>query len=297
MGRELFDFAFRTYSERWQFKRPQPADFFRSLEDASAVDLDWFWRGWFYGTEHCDMALEGVQLYRVDDGEPLAAAETRRAERDGRRPTLSTERNAALPKRTHAFPELLDFYDSYDDLAVSDDDVRRYEKLVAGLGDEERDLLDLDLNFYVLRVANLGGLVMPVILELTYADGSTELLERPAEIWRRNPVSVSTLHITDKRLVSVELDPRRETADADDSNDHWPPRMDERSIRLRGSRGRGGNPMQEAAKAAEKAAKEAEQSAEEPIGPKQAEQSAGETAGPKQAEQAEQSTEEPVEEG
>ncbi|PTB87087.1 aminopeptidase, partial [Pseudidiomarina aestuarii] len=57
MGRELFDYAFKEYARRWMFKRPTPADFFRTMEEASGVDLDWFWRGWFYSTDHVDISL------------------------------------------------------------------------------------------------------------------------------------------------------------------------------------------------------------------------------------------------
>ena len=66
MGRELFDYAFKEYARRWAFKHPEPADFFRTMEDASGEDLDWFWRGWFYGTDACDISLDTVKYYKAN---------------------------------------------------------------------------------------------------------------------------------------------------------------------------------------------------------------------------------------
>ncbi|HUR29024.1 MAG TPA: M1 family metallopeptidase, partial [Planctomycetota bacterium] len=141
MGRELFDFAFKTYARRWMFKRPEPADFFRTMEDASAVDLDWFWRGWFYGIEKCDLSLAKIQLYRLDTRDPEVEKSRAKAERDSRPVTQSRLRNAPLPKRVDTFPELADFYNSYDDLDVTDADLDAYAKLVEGLKAEDKALL------------------------------------------------------------------------------------------------------------------------------------------------------------
>ena len=259
LGRELFDFAFKEYARRWKFKRPTPADFFRTMEDASGVDLDWFWRGWFYSTDHVDLAIDSVRLYQIDSGDPDERAERKRLEKQSREPSLSAERNASLPKLVDQYPELKDFYNQYDPLQVSDDDRQAFERFLKSLGDDQRGLLKRTTNFYVLDLRNVGGLVMPIILRLHYADGTQETLTIPAEIWRRNSSEVSKLVITDRELVRVELDPRRQTADTDDDNNHWPPRLLPTRFELFQARGGGGtSPMRQAKEreAKEQAAKE-----------------------------------------
>ena len=252
VGRELFDFAFKEYSRRWMFKRPEPADLFRTLEDASGVDLDWFWRGWFYSTDHTDLALTGVTRYRIDSQDPEVEKGRRRAERDAEPTTMSEGRNRDLPKYVERYPDLVDFYNSYDELDVTPADVRRYEKMMEARDEGQAELLRSPLNFYVVDVANEGGLVMPVLLDLEYADGSTESLRLPAEVWRSNEASISKLVISEKELTRVVLDRRRETADADLSDNVWPPEMDERTFRLKPEtrRGSGPNPMRDARKEA-----------------------------------------------
>ena len=247
MGRELFDFAFKEYSNRWRFKRPMPADLFRTLEDASAVDLDWFWRGWFYTTDHCDMALSDVRRYRIDSRDPEVEKARRRAERDAEPETLTDRLNRTLPKRVDAFPELKDFYNEYDELDVTEKDRKAFADLIEGMDEEDRELLALGSNFYVVEVENQGGLVMPLILELHFEDGSTEERRIPAEIWRKNGDSVTKLVRTSKVLSRIVLDPHLETADADLSDNHFPPRLDPESLRLQeGFRRSGSNPMREA---------------------------------------------------
>jgi hypothetical protein len=243
MGRELFDFAFRTYAERWRFKRPEPADLFRTLEDASSIDLDWFWRGWFYGTDHVDIGLGGVALFTIDTLDPKVENQRDRDERDQSPVTLSDQRNASLPKRAERFPELLDFYNEFDDLDVTPADIRKYEKLVDGLDDDQRALLSSELNFYVIDLVNHGGLVTPVVLQLDYQDGSSEELRIPAEIWRRDSSRTSKLVITEKTLAAILIDPHLELVDADTGNNHWPPEIDTGLIRLT-DRDRPKNPMQ-----------------------------------------------------
>jgi hypothetical protein len=254
MGRELFDFAFREYSNRWRFRRPMPADLFRTLEDASAVDLDWFWRGWFYTTDHCDMALDDVRMFQVDTRDPSVEKPLARAERDAAPESLSEVRNAALPRRVDAFPELGDFYNTYDELDVTAADREAFVALVEKLDDADRELLATNLNYYVIDVRNAGGLVMPVLLELAFDDGSTEELRVPAEIWRQGDAVVSKLVASEKRLASVVLDPRLETADVDLTNNRFPPVLKPERVELGEGRrsGRGGsNPMRDARKAAE----------------------------------------------
>lgn len=224
LGRELFDFAFREYSRRWKFKRPEPADFFRSMEDASGVDLDWFWRGWFYSTDHVDVSIERVRLYTIDTRNPEIEKERLRQERAAEPRTLSQERNAPLPKRADQYPSLKDFYNTYDELVVTERDREQFRKYLETLEPRERELLQLGMNFYVVELKNVGGLVTPVILLIEFADGTREELRIPAEIWRRNSSEVSKLVMTKKEIRSIVLDPRLETADADLENNAFPRR-------------------------------------------------------------------------
>jgi hypothetical protein len=224
LGRELFDFAFREYSRRWMFKRPTPSDFFRTMEDASGVDLDWFWRGWFYSIDHTDIAIDKVRHYVIDTLDPEVEKPQQKQKKDAEPITLSEMRNKALPKLVDANPELKDFYNSYDPLNVTAKDKEDYKKLLDGLEEEERTALKGGSNFYLLDLKNLGGLVMPVILELEYTDGKKEEVRIPAEIWRRNNVKVSKMIVTPKEIKSIAVDPHLETADTDLSNNFWPPR-------------------------------------------------------------------------
>jgi aminopeptidase N len=224
LGREQFDFAFKQYAQRWRFKRPMPADFFRTMEDASGTDLDWFWRGWFYSTDHVDLSIERVRLFRTDTMNPEAEKARQRQERAERPPSLSEERNRALPKRVDEFPTLRDFYNEYDELVVTERDREEYQKFLRGLSQRERELLQTGLNFYVVDLKNVGGLVMPVIFEIEFADGTKEAMRIPAEIWRYNNAEVSKLIMTPKEIRSIVLDPRQETADVDASNNSFPRR-------------------------------------------------------------------------
>ena len=203
LGRELFDFAFREYARRWKFKRPTPSDFFRTMEDASGVDLDWFWRGWFYSTDHVDIAIEKVRLFQIESGDPDETAERKRKERDEKEPTLSKELNAELPKRLDWQPGLKDFYNSpeYDELAVEESARKSFQKFLDGLDDKQRAMLKRTTNFYVVSFRNVGGLVMPIIVRIHYADNTNELVRIPAEIWRRNSQQVDKLFVTDKEIV------------------------------------------------------------------------------------------------
>ncbi|MCC7011322.1 MAG: M1 family metallopeptidase [Planctomycetes bacterium] len=248
MGRELFDFAFREYARRWQFKRPQPADFFRTLEDASAVDLDWFWNGWFYSTDACDLALDKLRLYKIDTRDPNVEKPLAKEKRESKPTSLAEQRNAELATRVQRFPELADFYNTYDDLDVTQKDLEEYEKLVKDLKDDQKALLQSRLNFYVVDVRDIGGLVMPVILEAEFDDGSREEHRIAAEVWRKGANSVSKLILSEKKLVRLVLDPHLETADIDLSNNVYPPELDEKRFQLRSNRERrpSGNPMKDA---------------------------------------------------
>jgi len=208
-----------------------PADFFRTMEDASGVDLDWFWRGWFYSTDHVDLAIRGVRRLGVQQG-PEVEKQAQRAEREEKPETQSEEKNKSLPKYVDKFPELKDFYNDYDPLDVTPKESRAYQKFVEKLTEDERKLLDTDHYFYLVDLENVGGLVMPVILELTFEDGSTDELRYPAEIWNKNNESISKLLITDKPVASLKLDPRLETADVDLANNDYPPRIQKSRFEL-----------------------------------------------------------------
>ena len=224
LGRDLFDFAFREYARRWKFKHPTPADFFRTMEDASGVDLDWFWRGWFYGTGHVDVAVDRVSEYVLDAREPDAAMKSQKAYDDAQPRTLSEERNAAAPKRLDAKPELADFYNRLDEYSVTPEDYAAYKKLLDSLEPAELETLAAGKRFFTVDFVNKGGLVTPLPLRISYADGSHRDLVIPAEIWRYNAERVTKLFIEEKEITGIEIDPRLETADSDVSNNGWPAR-------------------------------------------------------------------------
>ena len=244
MGRELFDYSFREYARRWKFKRPMPADFFRTMEDASGVDLDWFWRGWFYSTDHVDISIERVRLFTLDTHNPEVEKERARRERAEQPETLSQQRNQNIPKRVEQFPSLSDFYNTYDEFKVTEADRVEFQRYLATLTDKERALLQAGLNFYVVDLKNVGGLVMPVILKIDYVDGTTETLRIPAEIWRLNNTDVSKLIVTAKEVKAITLDPNLETADVDLENNSFPRRPVKSRFQLYKEQQNGRNPMQ-----------------------------------------------------
>jgi len=230
LGRELFDFAFREYSRRWRFKRPTPADFFRTMEEASGVDLDWFWRGWFYSTDHVDLSIDRIWKLRLDTKDPDIDFERRRQEEKDKPYSLIVERNRAERKLwIESNPEIRDFYDENDRFTVTNKERNEYRKFLQELEDWEVAALERalaeDKHYYVLEFSNHGGLVMPLILQLTYAEGDSEMMRIPAEIWRRNAKSVKKLIVTDRELTQVVIDPRWETADVDMENNHYPRRI------------------------------------------------------------------------
>ncbi|TMO21511.1 M1 family metallopeptidase [Pseudoalteromonas sp. S4741] len=233
LGRELFDFAFKEYAQRWKYKRPTPADFFRTMEEASGVDLDWFWRGWFYTTDHVDISLDKVYQLRLDTKNPDIDFKRLRDIEANKPSSLFVERNRAEGKKTwvEKNPDVTDFYDENDRFTVTNKERNSYNKFLKGLKPWERKTLERaleeDKNYYVMEFSNLGGLVMPILLELTYEDGTKEERYIPAEIWRRNHKNVQKLIITDKNkpLTSVTVDPGWETADVDVENNHYPRRI------------------------------------------------------------------------
>ncbi|WP_295802265.1 M1 family metallopeptidase [uncultured Microbulbifer sp.] len=231
LGRELFDFAFKEYATRWQYKRPTPADFFRTMEEASGVDLDWFWRGWFYSTDHVDISVDKVSQLRLDTKNPDIDFKRRRQEEADKPQPLfeKRERDAGNKTWLEKNRDVRDFYDEHDRFTVTNKERNEYAQLLEDLEPWERKALERaveeDKHYYVIDFSNKGGLVMPILLQLSYADGSVEDRYIPAEIWRRSPKAVSKLIVTDKELTQVVVDPRWETADVDNENNHYPRRI------------------------------------------------------------------------
>jgi len=224
MGRKLFDFAFKEYARRWKFKHPTPADFFRTLEDASGMDLDWFWRGWFFGTDDVDLAIDNVKWYKINTMEPelVKAIEYEKKNRKSKQ-YISNIRNKKEIKQTALEKDksLSDFYDEHDPLEVTPYDEKQYQKYLESLSEEDKQLLQAGYNYYEISLLNNGGMVMPVILKFEYSDGSEEVKRIPAEIWRRHNDSIQKVFITKKEVRRITLDPFLETADVDNRNNMW----------------------------------------------------------------------------
>jgi hypothetical protein len=211
MGPELFDYAFRTYSQRWMFKHPTPADFFRTMEDASAMDLDWFWRGWFYTTDNNDIGIKEVKKFYLTD-QPTEAAKTS-ATRYG----MNLEEYAG---KLIYFVQEKEGEKTTSMKAMDFDGIKNHMATLSE--DEKAQLKEAPNYFYEVVFEKLGGLVMPIIVELTYADGSKEKQVFPAQIWMRNDHQVSRIFRTSQEIKSMVIDPDLETADIDTSNNSWP---------------------------------------------------------------------------
>jgi hypothetical protein len=224
MGRELFDMAFKEYANRWKFKHPTPADFFRTMEDASAVDLDWFWRSWFYTNDHVDLSINKVALYNLDTQNPRYEKEAARRRAAESPKNISSIRNEKDIAETYneRDPSLNDFYTSYDPYDVTDLDEKEYQKYIDGLSDPEKRLLKNQKHYYEISFENKGGIPMPIILDFQYQDGSHEVKRIPAEIWRFDDTIVSKVFATDKIIEKIVLDPYLETADTDRSDNYFP---------------------------------------------------------------------------
>ncbi|MCY4156007.1 MAG: M1 family metallopeptidase [Gammaproteobacteria bacterium] len=231
MGRELFDFAFREYARRWKFKRPTPADFFRTMEEASGVDLDWFWRGWFYTTRHVDISLDRVYEMRLDSEDPDIDFPRLREMEKAEPPSVFVERNREEGRRSwvEKNPDIRDFYDRNDEFTVTNVERNRYRQFLDGLEATERAALeravDENLNYYILEFSNPGGLAMPIILQVEYESGAKENIRMPAEIWRRSPRHLKKLLVKDEKIRAFVVDPLLETADADIENNYYPRRI------------------------------------------------------------------------
>ncbi len=250
MGRELFDFAFKEYARRWKFRRPQPADFFRTMNDASGMDLDWFWRGWFYMTLAPDLAVENVEWFRIGDGDP-ARAKARQKEADARRDqNISKLRDRALipaggeEKRLG----LQDFYTDggWDRYGVTPADRQKFDALQKALDGDAKAWLGYPKNIYRITFRNVGKFPMPILARLEFKDGSTELLRLPAQAWLQNEERFAKLLATEKELVAVELDPFQEIPDVDRGNDSYARRIGPPLfLNLAGQPPRTPNPMQQ----------------------------------------------------
>ena len=226
MGRELFDYAFKMYSNRWMFKHPNPEDLFRSLEDASSIDLDWFWRGWFYSTDHVDISLDNIKYYRINDQNPV----TNKADKkinftEVYNKDISNQRNKEMVTYRENDKGLEDFYTSYDPFKATQKEIKKYEKFKENLNEDELEIINSNQHFYELEFSNIGGLVMPIILDFTFSDNTNKIVKIPAEIWKKNSSQITKVFAFDKEVNSVELDPFMETADTDRSNNFWPPKM------------------------------------------------------------------------
>jgi len=214
MGRELFDHAFETYAQRWMFKHPTPEDFFRTMEDASAVDLDWFWRSWFYTTDYVDIGVKGVKKYVVSNKpgkkmqEYMAARNLTQADLRPLVYLVDTEGEESDPMMTGT--------------ANSDVSIPLNEFMMDNMTAEERAAVKVPKYFYEITFNKPGGIPMPLIVEYTYADGSRENVTYPPEIWRKNDVEVQRVVSSDQQIVSILVDPRSETADIDVTNNSWP---------------------------------------------------------------------------
>ena len=224
MGRELFDFAFKTYSERWKFIHPTPADFFRTMEDASGVDLDWYWRGWFYTTDHVDLGIKNVNRFKIDTKNPEVEKAISKELEETHAVHIGETRNKKDIEKTYSEndPTILDFYNKYDPYEVTLVDQEEYDKYKSNLSEDDIKVLEADYNYYEVEFENIGGLVMPLILNFTFKDGSSEEVRIPAEIWRKNDKNVSKIFFFKKEVESIVMDPWLETADTEMYNNSWP---------------------------------------------------------------------------
>ena len=243
MGRQLFDFAFKEYARRWEFKHPTPSDFFRTMEDASGENLSWFWRGWFYDTQPCDISLDSVKVARAElNGNAPAQFGP------GRGPATNPNKVAApivnnfddISKIRNREDKKINFYVDRD--TVVRDFYWRYDRGLAAVDSSKfRDMTKAktmadrapepfteddkakyaNKYFYELNFSNKGGLVMPIIVQFTYADGTKNIDRIPAQIWRLNESHVSKFYVQDKEVASILLDPYKETADIDETNNYW----------------------------------------------------------------------------
>ena len=209
MGPELFDHAFKEYAQRWAFKHPKPSDFFRTMEDASAFDLDWFWRGWFYTTDHVDVSVDQVRWLKLrEDNQNLESKSKRVTTGD-----LASGNSGNASK---------DFSNGPEPFSLIETDGRLYGEFLSRIDDKAVINKMKGKNFYEVTLSNKGGLVMPVIIQWSYKDGTKEIEHLPAEIWRTNEQRITKVFVKDKEVASIVIDPLEETADIDTHNNMFP---------------------------------------------------------------------------
>lgn len=214
MGRELFDYAFKEYTHRWMFKHPTPEDFFRTMEDASAFDLDWYWRGWFYSTNYVDIGVKSVKKYYV------SSTPNEYGKRIARRYGMDPNTFVYFVEEGSD-----DFTEDMKKGTPTDNSPTLKEYLMDNFTKEERENMKAPKYFYSVTFEKPGGLVMPIIVEYTYADGTSNTEKYPAQIWRLNDNEVSKSIPSDKEIIGIKVDPNLETADIDTSNNSWPKKV------------------------------------------------------------------------
>jgi hypothetical protein len=227
MGRELFDFAFKQYAQRWAFKHPTPADFFRTMEDASGVDLDWFWRGWFYDIDPVDISLDSVNLITVSKAkevkEDIEVMKRKELPVDYEHISKVRNRESGMKFLVDTDTSLRDYY--FYHKATTNDYPEKVEKnkneKLSVLTDEESKAFENNF-YYELIFTNKGGCVMPIIIQWNYTDGTSEIEQISAYIWRRDEHKVTKTFAKYKEVKSIVVDPFKETADIDESNNSWP---------------------------------------------------------------------------
>ena len=207
MGRELFDRAFKEYAQRWAFKHPKPADFFRTLEDASAVDLDWFWRGWFYSTDAVDQSIDQVKWFKM-----------RKEEVDPEKKNVKTKPGDLAQNEA----KYQSFSSGAEPFSLTNTDPRMYGEFRSQIDDKAVMAKLQDKNIYEVSLSNKGGMVMPVVIEWTYKDGSKEIERLPAEIWRTNETKVTKVFVKDKEVTGIVLDPQKELTDINTQDNVFP---------------------------------------------------------------------------
>ena len=248
MGRELFDYAFKTYANRWMFKHPNPEDLFRTMEDASSVDLDWFWRGWFYSTDHVDISLDNVRYYKINNQNPNENnAEKKKKFEEIKAKDISNQRNKDIVTYREIDSKLSDFYTSYDEFSTTEKQLKKFENFQSKLDEDEKQILKEDKHYYEIKFKNIGGLVMPIFLDFTLENNTHELVKIPAEIWMKNNTQITKVFAFDKEVKQIELDPFLETADTDRNNNYWPVKIEPTKFELYQYKNRrdksGNNPM------------------------------------------------------
>ena len=213
MGEDLFDHAYKTFATRWMFKHPTPEDFFRTMEDASAVDLDWFWRGWFYTTDNVDIGIKSVKKYYITD----------KATKEG---TEFLERYGAKPEDVDGIYVVEEGSEDFDEAMKGSDPLENAptlnEYMMDNFSEQDRAGMKNPKYFYEITFEKPGGIPMPLIVEYTYADGTSEKVTYPVQLWRKNDAEVTKALASEKEITSVVVDPDLETADIDVSNNSWP---------------------------------------------------------------------------